>query len=73
MSKAMGTDMQVGNRWIPSFVFMLKRRVDWMEWNCCLRLPLAWDLHGYMEWWYEKEEGIHSNGAFFYVGKCYAV
>ena len=36
-------------------------------------VALVWDLRGYMEWWYEKEEGIHSNGAFFYVGKRYAV
>ena len=65
--------MQVVIRWIPSSVFMLKRRVKLVEWNCCLRLPLVWDLHGYMEWWYEKEEGIHSNGLFFYVGKRYFV
>ena len=65
--------MQVVDHWIPSFVFMLKRRVDWMEWNCCMRLLLVWDLRGYMEWWYDKEEGIHSNGAFFYVGKRYVV
>ena len=69
----MGTGMQVVNRCIPSLVFMLKRRVDWMEWNCCMRLLLVWYLRGYMEWWYEKEEGNHSNGAFFYVGKRYAV
>ena len=73
MSKAMGTGIQVVNHWIPSFVFMLKRRVDWMEWNCCLHLPLVYDLHGCMESCYEKEEGIHSNGVFFYVGKRYAV
>ena len=73
MSKAMGTGIQVGNHWIPSFVFMLKRRGKLVEWNCCLQLPLVWDLRGYMEWWYDKGEGIHSNGAFFYVGKRYAV
>ena len=73
MSKAMGTGMQVGNRCIPSLVFMLKRRGNLVEWNCCMRLPLAWDLRGYMEWWYEKEEDNHSNGVFFYVGKRYAV
>ena len=65
--------MQVGNRWIPSCVFMLKRRVKLVEWNCCMRLLLVWNLHERMEWWYEKEEGNHSNGAFFYVGKRYAV
>ena len=36
-------------------------------------VALVWDLRGHMEWWYEKEEGIHSNGVFFYVGKRYAV
>ena len=69
MLEAMGTGMQVVNHWIPSCVFMLKRRVKLVEWNCCMRLSLAWDLHGYMEWWCEKEEGIHSNGVFFCVGK----
>ena len=73
MSKTMETGIQVGNHWIPSLVFMLKRRGDWMEWNCCMRLLLVWDLHGPMEWWYEKEEDNHSNGVFFYVGKRYAV
>ena len=67
MSEAMGTGMQVVNHWIPSLVFMLKRRVDWMEWNCCMRLPRVWDLRGRMEWWYDKEEDNHSNGVFFYV------
>ena len=61
--------MQVVLCCIPSLVFMLKRRVDWMEWNCCLHLPLVYDLHGCMESCYEKEEGIHSNGVFFYVRK----
>ena len=69
MSKAMGTGMQVVIRWIPSLVFMLKRRGDWMEWNCCLQLPLVYDLHGCMESWHEKKEGIHSNNVFFYVIK----
>ena len=73
MSKAMGADIQVVNRCIPSLVFMLKRRGDLMEWNCCMRLPLVWDLRGYMEWWYEKGEDNHSNGVFFYVRKRYAV
>ena len=36
-------------------------------------VALVWDLRGYMEWWYEKEEDNHSNGVFFYVGKRYAV
>ena len=58
MSKAMGTGMQVGNHWIPSFVFMLKRRGKLVEWNCCLELLFACHLYGHMEWWYEKEEGI---------------
>ena len=73
MSKAMGTGMQVVNHCIPSFVFMLKRRGDWMAWNCCLQLSFACHLYGRMEWWYEKGEGIHSNGLFFYVGKRYFV
>ena len=63
--------MQVVNRCIPSLVFMLKRRGKLMEWNCCLQLSFACHLYGRMEWWYEKEEGIHSNGVFFYVGKRY--
>ena len=69
----MGTAMQVGNRWIPSFVFMLKRRVDWMEWNCYMRLPLVGYLHRCMEWWYEMVEDNHSNGVLIYVGKHYVV
>ena len=73
MLEAMGAGIQVGNHWILSFVFMLKRRGKLVEWNCCMRLLLVWDLHGSMEWWYEKEEDNHSNGVFFYVGKCYAV
>ena len=73
MLEAMGAGIQVGNHWIPSFVFMLKRRGKLVEWNCCMRLLLVGDLRGDMEWWYEKEEGIHSNGVFFYVGKRYAV
>ena len=40
-----------------------------MEWNCCMQLPLVWNLHGCMEQWCEKEEGIHANGVFFYVRK----
>ena len=65
--------MQVVIRWIPSLVFMLKRRGKLVEWNCCMRLLLVRYLRGHMEWWYEKEEGIHSNGVFFYVRKRYAV
>lgn len=42
-----------------------------MEWNCCLQLSFACHLYERMEWWYEKGEGIHSNGVFFYVGKRY--
>ena len=48
-----------------------KSGLDGME--LLFAVALVWDLRGYMEWWYEKEEGIHSNGAFFYVGKRYAV
>ena len=48
-----------------------KSGLDGME--LLYAVALVWDLHGHMEWWYEKEEGIHSNGAFFYVGKRYAV
>ena len=48
-----------------------KRGLDGME--LLFAVALVWDLRGYMEWWYEKEEGIHSNGVFFYVGKRYAV
>ena len=73
MLEAMGTGIQVVNHWIPSFVFMLKRRGKLVEWNCCLQLLLVWDLRGHMEWWYDKEEDNHSNSAFFYVGKRYAV
>ena len=73
MSMVMGTGIQVVNRCIPSLVFMLKRRGDLMEWNCCMRLLLVWDLRGYMEWWYDEGEDNHSNGVFFYVGKGYAV
>ena len=40
-----------------------------MEWNCCLQLSFVYNLHGCMEQWCEKEEGIHANGVFFYVRK----
>ena len=73
MLEAMGTGIQVVNHWIPSFVFMLKRRGKLVEWNCCLQLLLVWDLRGHMEWWYDKGEDNHSNGVFFYVGKRCAV
>ena len=48
-----------------------KREVGGME--LLYAVALVWDLRGYMEWWYEKGEDNHSNGAFFYVGKRYAV
>ena len=48
-----------------------KREVGGME--LLFAVALVWNLHGYMEWWYEKEEDNHSNGVFFYVGKRYAV
>ena len=69
MLKTMGVGMQVVVRCVPSFVFMLKRRGNWMEWNCCLQLSFVYNLHGCMEQWCEKEEGIHANGVFFYVRK----
>ena len=69
MLKTMGVGMQVVVRCVPSFVFMLKRRGNWMEWNCCMQFPLVWNLQGCMEQWCEKEEGIHANGVFFYVRK----
>ena len=69
MLNGMRIGMQVVVRCVPSFVFMLKRKGNWMEWNCYLQLSFIYDLHGCMEWWCEKEKGIHSNGVFFYVRK----
>ena len=69
MSTAMGTGMQVVIRCIPMSVLMLKRRGDWMKWNCCLQLLFVLNLHGCMESWHEKKEDIHSNDVFFYVIK----
>ena len=69
MPEAMRIGMQVGSRWILSFLFMWKRRGDLVEWNYCMQLPLVWDLYGCMERLYEKVEDNHSNGVLFYVRK----